>query len=188
MTEPDARFGWRKFECRLVNATVGLKRYRRGDPVVLIRDWGGARSGDDAVLVCSGSGEPLGHLPAKCAGVIGEALDHGELYQGKLQNVGEENGRVVAYAGFNRAEDVDDVRAITKMLKRSNHAWAKFRIKERSQSPGPSPVVTVTVVEKGPQRIPKKQHGCVGTVLWAAFFVVVIVIGIMVVVVLATNP
>lgn len=188
MSDEGARFGWRRFECRLVNVTPGLRGCRRGDAVVLLRDWGGGRGGDDAVLVCTDRGEPIGQLPAKCAGVIGEALDHGELYQGKLQNVYDENGRLVAYAGFNRADDAEDVRAITKMLKKSSHAWAQHRIKDRSQSSVPSPSVTVTVMEQAPRRAPKKQHGCVGTVLWAAFFVSVIVIGVTAVVVWAANP
>lgn len=163
---PDARFGWRRFECRLVNVTSGMKGCRRGDAVVLLRDWGGARNGDDAVLVCNARGEPIGHLPAKCAGVIGEALDQGELFQGKLQNIGEENGRIVAYAGFSRAEDAEDVRDITKMLRRSGHAWAKFRTNERS-TPAPSAAIAPTRAS---------GSGCVSTLAWAGFFVLVFMV------------
>jgi len=165
---PEARFGWRRFECRLVNVTSGLQGCRRGDAVVLLRDWGGARSGDDAVLVCTARGEPIGHLPAKCANVIGEALDEGELYQGKLQNIGKENGRLVAYAGFSRAEDAEDVRDITKMLRRSGHAWAKFRIKERAAP---------TTSEARPPK-QASESGCISSLAWAAFFVLLFLVGL----------
>lgn len=182
---PEARFGWRRFECRLVNATVGLKSSRRGDVVVLMRDWGGGRGGDDAVLVCTDRGEPLGHLPAKCAHVIGEALDSGELYQGKLQNVGEENGRLVAYAGFSRAEDADDVRAITKMLKRSGNAWASFRTRQWKQ---PEVVESATVTARPARRSKDQSSGCLSTVIWAIVFILLAVFGFVALVVWGASP